>query len=188
MIYCSSGHFLPFRMPLDNGDQLLVTRVQTTAAAAEEVAAEYATFNTAALFAFCGWDLSAGKVDEHLFQRGLADRVVLQMETLLRFLHHCEQLRPRHRSVCDMIVYHPLVDVFENTTGEGDLYVLHQCVQMIGLGHLGEDGAALTKPVFQMLSAAQTLELSVHHDCYTGTQSFTLVHAISQGKTPQNNK
>ena len=34
--------------------------------------------------------------------------------------------------------------------------------------------------VLQMLRAAETLELSVHHDGNTTTQSFTLLHAVSE--------
>ena len=40
--------------------------------------------------------------------------------------------------------------------------------------------------VLQMLRAAETLELSVHHDGNTTTQSFTLLHAVSETRRKTN--
>ena len=47
-------------------------------------------------------------------------------------------------------------------------------------------GSTVLSLVLQMLRAAETLELSVHHDGNTTTQSFTLLHAVSETRRKTN--
>ncbi len=141
--------------------------------------------------AFFTWrDLRTRKVQKDLVQRRLADRIVLEVVLVLRFLHRSEDLGPGELLVADLILDKAVVEVLENGTRENFLNIIHQLLNLsVKSGFFGvlilpdarrshgcNHSVALTKLGLQMLWAAQTFELAVHHDGESRTEGFTFLH------------
>ena len=76
----------------------------------------------------------------------------------------------------------PLVDVLENAAGERLLDEGHDGlrvgdVAVVRVADLDDESESLAKLVLEMLYAAETLELAVHHDGETRAQRLTFLHA-----------
>ena len=150
-----------------------VSVVAATASTAKHAAA-------ARLFDAARRHLRPREVDEHLLERGLADRVILDVQLVLHLFDFAEDLRPRDARGGNVVVQQVLVQIFQLGTGKRRLDIIHQRsdVRLIVVHerHASHERVAFTKLRLQMLLTAQTLELAIHHDTNISTKCFALFH------------
>ena len=136
-----------------------------------------------------GRPLTAGEIDEHLFQSRLAHRVVFHRKLLADVLHGGEEGGETDRwRARDVVMHQAVVDVLQQRSGERALDVLTQRSDDVDVATAQRGGAtrdlrdervAVAELALEVLRTAEAAQLAVHHDCNPRAQSVTLLHAVN---------
>ena len=140
--------------------------------------------------------LTASKVDEDLFQRGLTHGVILHEKLTSNLFHGGEERRETDgRRLWDVELDQTMVDIFDDAAWKDVFHVTTEWFHVYATARITTHDLryqceAITELALEVLRTAKALQTSIHHDGNVSTQGVTFLHTehhITSTTTIQSN-